>query len=315
MDEEPLVLESKPSTPPPLPSRRNVRALSIPSARKTLPGITSEDGAAAEAAAATAAPIEESPMGEAPPETVRSPVVVPPEARGSHVPSAPQPTGELAGYAANEVAGRSSSSPPSDRANVAVSTITRITPQVAHTPVGVPPRAPALSRPSATELLFESMGDLPLFETPLEAASFCLNEIMRVMRGRAALVHLLDMPTGDFVCICAMGSRASSLLGSRVTDDWMIEGAASRGAPLAMEYEGEASASPRPRHAFFGDPWNVIVVPVLLRGRCVAVIELVDAVDDSALSTDGLHALGYVAERLSAFLAERTLVVPHVIAP
>jgi hypothetical protein len=148
---------------------------------------------------------------------------------------------------------------------------------------------PRLSRPEIAEAVGAAMRDLSFFETPVEAASFCLATALAVLPSLAGVALLHDPAEGGYVVVYARGPRA------------------------ALEY-GPQTPAPE-RHAAFGDPWTALVAAVQSEQRCVGALELVDPLDGRTLGESGRHALATIARHLADFLRGRELVVRRAFAP
>ncbi len=170
------------------------------------------------------------------------------------------------------------------------------------------PSRASLSDPM--DVLFDAAYDLCFLQTAVEGAHHCMTSAFRAVGGRAALVHLLDVHTGEFVTVAALGDGADAqILARHEDDDWLLSAAVFKGKPITMEYGGEVSSRPLPRHSSLGSPTNVVVVPVIGWGRALAVLEIVDASEAMLAGGRGENALAYLAQRFAEFLGEREIVL------
>lgn len=169
--------------------------------------------------------------------------------------------------------------------------------------------APQHSVLDPMDLLFDAGYELCFLQTAVEGATHCLHAARRAVGARGALVHLVDVHTGQFVTVAASEGAERQILSRHEDDDWLMSAAVFRGKPLRMEYGGEVSGRPMPRHAIWDGLANVLVVPVMGWGRALAVIELVDVSPAFAGDDRAENALAYLAERFSQFLGEREIVV------
>jgi hypothetical protein len=205
-------------------------------------------------------------------------------------------------------------------------------PQPAPSPIPAPAPAPVLAHAPAPRLslsdparaslsdpmdvLFDAAYDLCFLQTAVEGAHHCIASALRAVGGRAALVHLLDVHTGEFVTVDGIGEGADrQVLARHEDDDWLLSAAVFKQKPLTMEYGGEVSSRPLPRHAALGSPQNVVIVPVIGWGRALAVFELIDAHEAMMAGGRGESALAYLAQRFAEFLGEREIVLAPAIAP
>jgi hypothetical protein len=177
--------------------------------------------------------------------------------------------------------------------------------------------APRLSIQDPTDVLFDAMYDLDLFETAIEGASYSLASILRALPSRAGMIHLFDTETREFVTVYAQGPGSDELLMSRHSedDDWLISAAICKHKPLIMSYGGEVDGRPLDRHAKFGAIKSVLVAPVFSWGRCLGIIELVDPTDGSRFDVRAENAIAYAADRYGEFLGERGVHVGTVAPP
>ncbi len=86
-------------------------------------------------------------------------------------------------------------------------------------------------------------------------------------------------------------------------DDLIASAVICNQAPVTMKFDGELPRLAPRRLALAGAPRTLVAVPALAWGRCVAMIEVIDAADDVAARV--ADSAAYVAERLAEFLSER----------
>jgi hypothetical protein len=121
----------------------------------------------------------------------------------------------------------------------------------------------------------------------------------------AGLAHLSDPARGDLVVVHARGPRADALLGARTPQaDAFVARAVLAGKPtiLVSGAEPGAEGTTCERHAFF-DPWSVVLVPVVVGGRLLALLELIDPVEGKPVDELPRDELAQVAECLGRFLS------------
>src|SRR5207249_836860 len=90
-----------------------------------------------------------------------------------------------------------------------------------------------------------------------------------------------------------------------------ITGAVRRRNALVLDYP--RSGAPASRHAFFGDPWSVVVVPIEAGGRTLGSIELVDPRVGSPFGEAAVDSLKYIAGRYSKFIKEHGIDVSKIV--
>lgn len=169
----------------------------------------------------------------------------------------------------------------------------------------VAPVEPA--RPSSlldpTDVLFDSIYDLQFAETAWQAASLCASALASALRARAVVVHVHDLERRELRTIAAHGIGGSDVLGSaEASDDDLVASAVlSNGKALTMRFDGELPRIAPKRLSVVGAKRSLVAVPALSWGRCIAMIEVVDA--DERLALQVQDAANYVAGHLATFLA------------
>lgn len=178
-----------------------------------------------------------------------------------------------------------------------------------------PSQRPAMRAEPATnhlaEQLFQAMQALRELAGAPAGARLCLETALCAVPSLAALVHVRDAATHDLVVVHTHGPRADTLLGLRTPQaDALVARALRAGKPSQVLYGSEpgAEGATSPRHAIF-DPWSVVLVPVVLSGQMLALLEMIDPTSGRGLG-GGLPldefsqgSLAYIAECLGRFLA------------
>ena len=189
-------------------------------------------------------------------------------------------------------------------------------PPPAPLPVIEAPRADAPAPPLAaprklesfvepTEVLFEGMWELEGVSSAWQAASICASALGRALGARAVLVHTHDLASRELRAVGVHGDDAFDVLGSSdLSDDDLVASAAiCNQKPVTMRFDGELPRIAPRRLEILGAPRILVAVPALSWGRCVAMIEVVDA--DERYASRVIDAATYVAERLAVVLAGR----------
>ena len=187
-------------------------------------------------------------------------------------------------------------------------------PRVASSPplVEVAPRSRVearRSRPESlldpTEVLFEVMYALEHVESSWQAASVCAEALARALGARSVVVHAHDLVGRELRAIGAHGDHAVEILGtSGSSDDDLVAAAViCNEKAVTMRFDGELPRLAPRRLELIGAPRTLVAVPAMAWGRCVAMIEVIDADDRYAARVS--DAAGYVAERLAAYLSGR----------
>lgn len=165
------------------------------------------------------------------------------------------------------------------------------------------------SRPESmldpTEVLFEVMYALEHVESQWQAAAVCAEALARALGARSVVVHAHDLVGRELRVIGTHGEHAVEILGSSGPSDDDLVGSAviCNEKPVTMRFDGELPRLAPRRLALLGAPRTLVAVPAMAWGRCVAMIEIVDA--DERFASRVTDAASYVAERLAAYLSGR----------
>jgi hypothetical protein len=144
----------------------------------------------------------------------------------------------------------------------------------------------------------EDVGDLELFGTAWQAAAFSASVLSKSLGARAVIIHAVDASTLELRIIAVKGGNTNDLLGETavVDDDFVGSTVASNGRPLTMAFDRELPRVLPSRFATVGAKSSLFAAPLIVSGRCVGLIEVVDvAASAAAIVTD---ACALVAERL-----------------
>ena len=190
----------------------------------------------------------------------------------------------------------------------------RAAPVTPVTPVTLAPPPPSRievrrSRPESmldpTEVLFEVMYALEHVESQWQAAAVCAEALARALGARSVVVHAHDLVAHELRVIGTHGEQAVEILGSSGSSDDDLVGLAviCNEKPVTMRFDGELPRLAPRRLALLGAPRTLVAVPAMAWGRCVAMIEIVDA--DERFAARVTDAASYVAERLAAYLSGR----------
>jgi hypothetical protein len=156
-----------------------------------------------------------------------------------------------------------------------------------------------------TEVLFEGMYELELVESSWQAASVCASALARALGARAVVVHAHDLARRELRAIGVHGDRTADLLGSLdLSDDDLVASAViCNEKAVTMRFDGELPRLAPRRLTILGAPRTLVAVPAMAWGRCVAIIEIIDA--DDRFASRVADSAAYVAERLAAYLSGR----------
>lgn len=167
----------------------------------------------------------------------------------------------------------------------------------------VKPRHESLLDP--TEVLFEGMYELELVDSSWQAASVCAAALARALGARAVVVHSHDLASRELRTIGVHGEHTADLLGSsELSDDDLVASAViCNEKAVTMRFDGELPRLAPRRLEVLGAPRTLVAVPAMAWGRCVGMIEIIDA--DDRFAGRVADSAGYVAERLAAYLSGR----------
>ena len=152
--------------------------------------------------------------------------------------------------------------------------------------------------------LFEVMHDLHFLRDSLEGADFCLTLALEKMPARGGIAHLYDIDRREFVVTCVRGHSLENTLARRYPESDPILIAAMR-RQHAIVFSDTSSANELERYRAFGGAKALVVAPVVLNGRFLGALELMDPLDGSPYGDDEGHALTYIAEQFAEFVSTR----------
>ncbi len=166
------------------------------------------------------------------------------------------------------------------------------------------PKLESMLDPS--EALFDGMYDLVYADSPWQAARLCASALGRALGARSVIVHAHDLVTRELRAIGVHGEGEFDVLGSTDAseDDLVASAVICNEKAVTMRFDGELPRlAPRRLGMIGGAPRTLVAVPAMAWGRCVAVIEIIDA--DERFAGRVADSAAYVAERLAAFLSDR----------
>jgi hypothetical protein len=188
-------------------------------------------------------------------------------------------------------------------------------------PASVPPPPASMARPittaapttepprmtmtDPTDVIFDGMYGLTFARSPGEAAELCAETLATALGARAVVIHSHDLTSRELRAIGAHGDGDFDILGSSEPsdDDLVASAVICNQKPLTMRFEGELPrVAPKRLHAV-GAPRTLVAAPVMSWGRCLAIIEVIDA--DERFATRVADSAAYVADHLAQFLLGR----------
>ena len=191
--------------------------------------------------------------------------------------------------------------------NIAVEPIPESHVQLKPAPVQAiePVKAKLESMLDPSEALFDGMYDLVYADSQWQAARLCASALGRALGARSVIVHTHDLVTHELRAIGVHGDGEFDVLGSSdlSEDDLVASAVICNQKAVTMRFDGELPRLAPRRLGMIGAPRTLVAVPAMAWGRCVAVIEIIDA--DERFAGRVADSAAYVAERLAAFLSDR----------
>jgi hypothetical protein len=199
-------------------------------------------------------------------------------------------------------------------------TLALATPTPAPTVPSESMRARAQSRPNAggtrvrgdeiIAVLFEEMHDLHFARDSIEGGDFCLGLLLDKLPSRGGLIHFYDLDRREYVVVCSNGAGAEKLLLRRhpPSDPLLAAAMRKRGAVVINDAATNDAAFVE-RFEALGGARCVMIAPIMLGGRALGAIEVINPLDGGPFSDDEGHALQYMAEQLAEFVSSHGLVL------
>ncbi len=165
------------------------------------------------------------------------------------------------------------------------------------------PRLESMLDPS--EALFDGMYDLNYASSIWQAARLCASALGLALGARSVIVHAHDLSTRELRAIGVHGEGEFDVLGSSdgSDDDLVASAVICNQKAVTMQFDGELPRLAPRRLSMIGAPRTLVAVPAMAWGRCVAVIEIIDA--DERLASRVADSAAYVAERLAEFMSQQ----------
>jgi hypothetical protein len=295
----PTVRKSAPPAPPAVVAAE-AYAQTPPVIRDRIPTLELEEDDLVSEEQEEAPPVSQVRSTPPPPPPIRSTVV--PKGRAVEVPKiAPLPLPNIANIAT--VAAVPESGPQLQQPRPAPVAAAVPAPVALHAIDEIRPKLESMLDPS--EALFDGMYDLNYAESHWQAARLCATALGRALGARTVIVHAHDLATHELRAIGVHGDGEFDLLGTadHSEDDLVASAAICNQKPVTMRFDGELPRLAPQRLSLVGAPRTLVAVPVMAWGRCVALIEIIDA--DERYASRVADSAAYVAERLAAFLSDR----------
>ena len=170
------------------------------------------------------------------------------------------------------------------------------------------PRSPVvsilrLSVADPTEAVFDGIYSLSFARSWGEAATMCAETLAKALKARSVIIHSHDLSSGELRAIAAYGDGDFDILGSseRSDDDLVASAVLVNQKPITMRFDGELPGIAPKRLHHVGAPRTVVAAPAIAWGRCLAIVEVIDA--DERFAARVADAATYVADHLAQFLS------------
>jgi hypothetical protein len=157
--------------------------------------------------------------------------------------------------------------------------------------------------------LFESMHDLHFSRDAVEGGDFCLALAMAKLPSLAGIVQLYDINHREFLVTNTRGEGTDKLLLHRFPEtDSLLAAAMRKRRAVVIGNALDSDAATNERYVAIGGARSLIIAPVMLAGRFLGAIELLNPVDGEPFTESDGNAVSYIAEQLAEFVAERGVV-------
>jgi GAF domain-containing protein len=162
--------------------------------------------------------------------------------------------------------------------------------------------------------LFEACSDLHFLTEPLEATEFVLDLLLESIPSAVALVSFFDINTREFVVVrqaiaAPLAATVPSVILQRVAERSALVTRTMRGGRAVIVNASIADALGQDAR------WGAIglelesfaCVPVEHGGRYLGLLEVANPIDQAPFTEGDGHALTYIGEQFSEYLAQREI--------
>ncbi|HTB74940.1 MAG TPA: GAF domain-containing protein, partial [Polyangiaceae bacterium] len=157
--------------------------------------------------------------------------------------------------------------------------------------------------------LFESMHDLHFARDTVDGGDFCLALAMAKLPSLAGIVQLYDIDRREFVVTNTRGEGTGKLLLRRFPEsDPLLAAAMRKRSAVVVPDAIQSDAMTNERYVSIGGARSLIVAPVMLSGRFLGAIELLNPIDGEPFTESDGNAVTYIAEQFAEFVASRGVV-------
>jgi GAF domain-containing protein len=153
------------------------------------------------------------------------------------------------------------------------------------------------------------MHDLHFVRDALEGGEFCLALAMEKLPCQAGIVHLYDIDRREFLIANTRGAGTNRLLLRRHAEsDPLLLGAMRKKRALVVEDATQTEAPQIERYLSLGGARSLLIAPVILHGRLLGAIELLNPLDGQPFNEPEGNALTYIAEQFAEFISSHGIV-------
>jgi hypothetical protein len=157
--------------------------------------------------------------------------------------------------------------------------------------------------------LFESMHDLHFARDAVEGGDFCLSLAMAKLPSLAGIVQLYDIDRREFLVTSTRGEGTGVLLLRRFPEsDALLAAAMRKRRAVVIADAIQTDAATNERYVAIGGARSLIIAPVMLSGRFLGAIELLNPIDGQPFTESDGNAVTYIANQLAEFVAASGIV-------
>jgi hypothetical protein len=158
--------------------------------------------------------------------------------------------------------------------------------------------------------LFESMHDLHFARDTVEGGDFCLALAMTKLPSLAGIVQVYDIDRREFVVTNIRGEGTSGLLLRRFPEnDAMLSAAMRKRSAVVVPDALQSDATTIERYAVIGGARSLIIAPVMVAGRFLGAIEILNPIDGQPFTESDGNAVTYIAEQFAEFVSSHGIVM------
>jgi GAF domain-containing protein len=158
--------------------------------------------------------------------------------------------------------------------------------------------------------LFESMHDLHFARDTVEGGDFCLALAMTKLPSLAGIVQVYDIDRREFVVTNTRGEGTNGLLLRRFPEnDAMLSAAMRKRTAVVVPDALQSDATTIERYAVIGGARSLIIAPVMVAGRFLGAIELLNPIDGEPFTESDGNAVTYIAEQFAEFVSSHGIVM------